>query len=244
MNKKNLKGMTLVEIIVAMAIFALLGVVLIHLGTNVDSTTKSANRLNKRVAIQAPYAASLDTEYSYETKDEEGNVSVVDAKLAPNLTNIEVYIDQNNDGTPDVVAVKKKDQTERVDVNSDTNVYGNRFSTKAVVDNPSGKEVYDSDAVSNSEHHLQFIDVFGIIEKKYNLNVGDTDEIKVTVKDEDGNDVETNPTNCVWTPSKDASAIASIDADGRITAIGAGECVFNGQADGGIKIVVEVVVND
>lgn len=244
MNKKNLRGMTLVEIIVALAIFAILGMILIRLGINVDSTTKSSNRLNKRVAVQAPYAASQDIDYSYNTVDEEGNVSVTDAKLTPNLTSIEVYIDQNNDGTPDIVSVKRKNKTEREDVDSDSKVYGNRYSTKAIVDNPDGKEVYDSDEVSNSGHHLQFIEVFSTVEQTITLDVGETEQIKVKVKDDSGNEVEINPTNCVWNSTEDAPTIASINSDGIVTAIGEGECVFVGKADDGIKMTITVVVNE
>jgi len=57
------KGMTLVEIIVALAIFATLGMILVKIGTIVDTTTRSSTKLNKRVNVQSPYAASRQTEY-------------------------------------------------------------------------------------------------------------------------------------------------------------------------------------
>ena len=41
MKKKSLKGMTLAEVIISMAVFAMLGVILIKLGMVVDTTTKS-----------------------------------------------------------------------------------------------------------------------------------------------------------------------------------------------------------
>lgn len=244
MNKKNLKGMTLVEIIVSMAIFAMLGMILVTLGTNVDTTTKSANRLNKRVAIQAPYAASQDTEYSYEVSDEDGNVSTVNARLSPNLTNIEVYIDNDNNNTADIVSVKKAGRTEREDVDSDTKIYGSRYSTKAVVDNTSGKEVYDPDEVSNSEHHLQFISVFDRLEIDKTLTVGETFQIKYDGLDEDGNAAELEPTNCVWSSTENADTVATISSGGLITAVGAGDCIYVGEADGGIKMTVTVTVNE
>lgn len=238
MNKKNLKGMTLVEIIVAMAIFAMLGVILVTLGSNVDISTRSANRLNKRVAIQAPYAASQDTEYSYETKDGDGNIIVTNAKLDPNLTNIEVFLDSDNDNTPDVVSVKSGGSTS--DVNSDTKIYGSRFSTKDIVDNAAGKEVYDPNEVSNSEHHLQFINIIDRIEIEKSMAVGETFQITFDGPDDDGDGDpdQITPQNTVWNSTADAADIATIDASGKITAIGAGDCVYVGEADGGVKMTV------
>ena len=57
-SRKKLKGMTLVEIIIAMAVFAVLGVILLGIGQVVDSTTKASSRLNKKMTVQAPYAAA------------------------------------------------------------------------------------------------------------------------------------------------------------------------------------------
>ena len=241
MKRKNFKGMTLVEIIVALAIFAMLGLVLATLGMNVDSTT---NRLNKRVAIQAPYAASQDTEFNYDVTDEDGNVTNVDSRLAPNLTNIRVYIDNNNDDVADIVSVKKVGKTEREDVDSDTNIYGSRYSTKAVVDNPDNWEVYNSDDISNSEHHLQFISVFDRLEIEKTMNVGETFQITYDGVDEDGNAVALTPNNSVWSSTEDAETIATITSNGLITAISEGDCIYVGEADGGIKMTITITVND
>ena len=238
--KKNLKGMTLVEVIISIAIFAMLGVVIISLGSNVDKTTRSSNRLNKRVAIQAPYAASQDTEYSYEVTEDDGTVSTVDASLAPNFTNIGIYIDEDDNDTPDVVLVKKKDATERVSVDSDTKIYGNRYSTKALVDG--NNEVYDPNDPSNTEHHLQFISIVERIEVDLAttpMTVGDTYQITYT-DETDG--TEKPITNAVWTCSEDAASVATIDSNGLVTAISEGDCIYIGTADGGRKYTVTISV--
>ncbi len=57
------KGMTLVEVIVALAIFATLGLILARIGSIVDTTTRSSNKLNRKVNVQSPYAAARQTEY-------------------------------------------------------------------------------------------------------------------------------------------------------------------------------------
>lgn len=70
-KKKKLKGMTLVEIIVAIAVFAAVSLILVMLGTAVDAQQRSARKVNKKVAVQGPIAEAqndtnallLDDEY-------------------------------------------------------------------------------------------------------------------------------------------------------------------------------------
>lgn len=44
-KKKKLKGMSLVEIIISLAVMAIMGILLITLGTTIDSTTRATNKL-------------------------------------------------------------------------------------------------------------------------------------------------------------------------------------------------------
>ena len=254
MKKNALKGATLVEIIVSLAIFGMLGLVLVQLGTNVDKTTKSSNRLNKRVAIQAPYAASQDVAYVAAkldddgkiVKDEDGNVVTVDAKLVPDLTNIEVYIDEDNDNTPDVVSVKKKDSTEREDVDSDAKIFGHHYNTKPVVDN--NIEVYNPDDPSNTNHHLQFISIIDVIQVEKDFALGDL-PWQITYSDKNDLDDEGNPrvkvlSNAVWQGNEDADSVATISDTGLITPQGTGSCIYTGVADGGLRYTVTITVSD
>lgn len=55
-KKRNLKGMTLVECIIAVAILGVMTLVLVVLSTSITSYLRSANDVNKRVADQAPVA--------------------------------------------------------------------------------------------------------------------------------------------------------------------------------------------
>ena len=57
-SKKKLKGMTLVEMIISIFIFALMGGLLILIGTHIDSTTKATNRLKNKIVVESPYAAN------------------------------------------------------------------------------------------------------------------------------------------------------------------------------------------
>lgn len=58
MKKKTLKGMTLMEVIIAIAVFAVFGVILVTAGTTIDNLTKATTNLKKKVSTQSPYAAN------------------------------------------------------------------------------------------------------------------------------------------------------------------------------------------
>ncbi len=55
------KGMTLIEILVAIAIYAVLALLLTEIMTLVNATMRSADQLNKRLAYEAKYADNLIT---------------------------------------------------------------------------------------------------------------------------------------------------------------------------------------
>jgi len=57
-KKKKFKGMTLVEILVALAIFAMLGALLVLAGVQIDKTMQSSNKFKKKMVVEAPYAAN------------------------------------------------------------------------------------------------------------------------------------------------------------------------------------------
>ena len=247
MKKKSLKGMTLAEVIISMAVFAMLGVILIKLGMVVDTTTKSSNRLNKRVAVQAPYAASRETQYDVldangkPVLDAENNR--VTAELDPDITHIDIYIDNDGtdnkgDGTPDVVKVKKKDGT-LTDYNSLTTIHGKHYSTADIVENNS--EVYKANEVSNAKHHLQFIDVVERIDLDITMGPNSTEQIYIG-DPADGKVLE----HAVWLYStEDDEKIAKIDETGKITSFGSdGTCIALGEADNGnfyVTITVQPV---
>lgn len=61
-NKKNLKGMTLYEIIIAIAVFALMARVLVGVGMGIDKTTRATNNLKNKIVTEKPYAANKLTQ--------------------------------------------------------------------------------------------------------------------------------------------------------------------------------------
>ena len=56
--KKNLKGMTLYEMIIAIAIFAIMTGILVGVGNHIDKTNRTTRNLKSRIVRESPYAAN------------------------------------------------------------------------------------------------------------------------------------------------------------------------------------------
>jgi prepilin-type N-terminal cleavage/methylation domain-containing protein len=67
---KKLKGMTLIEIIISIAVFAVMGLMLVTAATSINQHTKSANKLNKKVAVQGPIAEAQYKNDAYLVDDD------------------------------------------------------------------------------------------------------------------------------------------------------------------------------
>jgi prepilin-type N-terminal cleavage/methylation domain-containing protein len=53
-NRKSVKGMTLVEIIIAMVVFAVTALILVQVGGTVNSLVKHSNHVNKKTSLESP----------------------------------------------------------------------------------------------------------------------------------------------------------------------------------------------
>ena len=62
MKKTNLKGMTLIEIVVSMAIYGLLALLIVEIMSVVNSTMRTTTQLNKRLAYEQRFADNRQTE--------------------------------------------------------------------------------------------------------------------------------------------------------------------------------------
>lgn len=60
-TRKKLGGMTLVECLIALLVFALLSLLLLTLGTSINKHSRSARELNKKVAYEGPVAEAQNT---------------------------------------------------------------------------------------------------------------------------------------------------------------------------------------
>lgn len=57
-NKRNLKGMTLYEMIISIAIFAIMCLVLIGIGVHIDNTSKATSNLKNKLVAETHYAGN------------------------------------------------------------------------------------------------------------------------------------------------------------------------------------------
>ena len=62
-GKKKLKGMTLIEMIITIAVLAMLCVILAMVGQNIDATARSTNAIKDKVVKESPYAANRVKEF-------------------------------------------------------------------------------------------------------------------------------------------------------------------------------------
>ena len=128
-SKKKFKGMTLIEIIITIAILAMLCVILAMVGANIEATARATNNLKDKVAKQSPYAANKVTQFI--------DHNIVTATFA----------------TQPVTVVVKVDDAE---VNLDAVIYD---TEQIVLDGRSAKERKIIQEGPNSGLNLQFIDV-------------------------------------------------------------------------------------
>ena len=111
-GKKTLKGMTLIEMIITIAILAMLCVILAMVGQNIDATTRATNNLKDKVAKESPYAANRVTGYV----DKDGN----DVQFATQTGTVAVRIagdfnyDEHNYPDPVVTLNATRYDTEQI----------------------------------------------------------------------------------------------------------------------------------
>ncbi len=86
-KKKKLRGMSLIEIIVSIAVFAMISLILVTLGSAVNAQRRSTKRVNDKVAVQGPIAEAQNDENSL-LMDDEYEITV--AKKGSDSTKVEV----------------------------------------------------------------------------------------------------------------------------------------------------------
>lgn len=232
MKRKTLKGMTLAEVIIAIAVFAMLGTVLVTTGSVVDKTTRASQRLNKKVNVQAPYAASKNADYIGPKYDDEGNVVldehgeiVMEAKtLTDSAMTFDVYFGSSS-SNPDKVTVKYQNtdgSTRNVEEEAKVSVGAKKYDTRAIVYDPAtgfiDSEVYTEDG-PNDGLNLKYAVIQNMITQNLSVEQGK----KVQITDDYGyalNDMDTD-----WevisddTGDDNLSDICSVNAKGEISAV-------------------------
>ena len=151
-SKRSLKGMTLIEMIISIAIFAVMCGVLIGVGAHGDRTTKSTTKFKDKIVQESHYASARIKTYDAKdgsVKDLTSNTAQIDIKLSGTYS----WYDKKADGTPD--PTKKNTQTDP-SVKYETSVY----STEDVVtdDFDTADELDAYRAAPNSGLNFKFLD--------------------------------------------------------------------------------------
>lgn len=153
MKKKKLKGMTLVEIIIAMAVLAISSTVMATACSGVVKAKVSTNALNKRINYQSPKADSQMTGSSDLITDNTiVPTSINDASNNP-ITDAKSYIEISDGSSTwksigDLYVVKDDASSARYDTNNDGVVDAN----DEVID-------YGSGSMDTSSHKFKFFQV-------------------------------------------------------------------------------------
>ena len=71
-RKPRVKGMTLVEIIIAIAVLAVIGMIMVRIGTLSNNFLQNSFRVNRKTTIEAPVAAAANPGSTYVTPQTEG----------------------------------------------------------------------------------------------------------------------------------------------------------------------------
>jgi len=162
-NKTTLKGMTLVEMIIAIAIFAMLGAVLVGIGVVADNTSRATTNLKSKITAQSPYAANHIANYVEYGTDAAGNEVTQDVTLqSEKVMDINVKMiaegdytafvtDAAGDTTVDASGVPMTQKIHYKD--PDQNIGVNKYNTKVVIENNLKDSQYNKDL------NLKFVDI-------------------------------------------------------------------------------------
>ncbi len=154
-SKKKLKGMTLVEMIIAIAIFGIMGGLLILVGMHVDATTRAANNLKNKVTVESPYAAN------HIKKFKKGDGSSED--LPKTEMDITIHLDaEGSYYAPKIDPVSKKVESVKVDYGPDIDVSlkADKYATEDIVtDGMDDEQIKKMRERANGGLNLEFFDV-------------------------------------------------------------------------------------
>lgn len=159
-SKKKLKGMTLIEMIISIFIFALMGGILVLVGTSIDKQTKASNRLRDKIVEESPYAANHIDEVcdsdgnKYNLSSEEIDIVVWQDTYSNNYKKYE-WVD------PSDHSKGKKENTYPINSsNSKVEMKADKYHTQDIVlDGKSAAQKQEIQNGVNSGLDLEFFDI-------------------------------------------------------------------------------------
>ena len=159
-SKKKLKGMTLIEMIISIAIFAIMGGLLVLVGTHIDNTTKATNKLKNKIVEESPYAANHVK--TLKTDPTLGNIDLTDTAISITVIqdeasgNYYVQIPDPNDPSKKIFDTRSYCQGsgDRVDMTA------KKYTTEDVVtDGMTAQEKQEFRKGANGGLNLDFIEI-------------------------------------------------------------------------------------
>lgn len=113
-NNRNLKGMTLYEMIISIAIFAIMCLILFGIGVHIDKTTKATNNLKSKITTETHYAANKIDRDDFAKKPVTLKVTCggKDVEVKGNKYNTETAYTDDKDKNVDEVAGKEAEAAE------------------------------------------------------------------------------------------------------------------------------------
>lgn len=156
-SKKKLKGMTLIEMIISIFIFALMGGLLILVGTHIDATSKATNNLKNKVVVESPYAANHIKEIGMDAESGEP------VTLPASEMDIQVKIHASGqywDHDPNDPASKIPIPYGDADGNVVVDMKATKYSTeKLMTDGMTDEEIAEMQKKANGKLNLDFFEV-------------------------------------------------------------------------------------
>ena len=150
-SKRKLKGMTLIEMIISIAIFAIMCGVLIGVGAHVDKTTRATNRFKDKIVQESPTAASRIKTYNANDGTSK-NLTSSDASIDIKVSGTFTWYDKKADGSIDT---SKKHTKSDPEIGYDTKVYSTEDLIK---DDMTADEYLEYQSGANGGLNLKFID--------------------------------------------------------------------------------------
>lgn len=75
-KKKSVKGMTLIEIIISIAVLGVMGTMMCLVGASVTKVMIDTNHLNNKTEVEAPYAIAQDSNSVHISPQDAGTITI------------------------------------------------------------------------------------------------------------------------------------------------------------------------
>lgn len=143
-NKKSHKkrGMTLVEVIISIAVMAVLALLLTTIGVTIDNYRRDTKARNDKIAVEGPAAESRDTKDS-------GRGKLIDKEFKIDVQKVKIV--KEEDGT-----ISKSSDGPKVEVTGKLYSTSDELTETGEV-NADGKKIYSG----KTKGHFKFIDIGG-----------------------------------------------------------------------------------